>query len=305
VVEELTIPASEGRNRLTQFLQKNIKLQAPLAIFIDPVLVMYAETHVPLAFNEDDIMQYIKVEQAQLFPTLEESIYVDFLIISETSEVKVIKITACNMNLFSELIFLAKTLKISCAHLSVDCEDLKMLNLLPWRQLEKDASQKRRHKILGVVAISVGLITLSISLFFIKLAKDDKKSEGIIFSHFQRKMIELESAENLNQHYHQLIQRWNFQIENARNQLRVVKILRMVEEQRPENLLLDKIIWNKNNLLLKGRAKDSVMIKSYFSHLKKNAFDGGVKFLGQTSDKKFPFQFEIEGIFESSFLNIK
>ena len=75
-------------------------------IFLNFDQVTVTEASVPAAFTDDDILQFVVIEQAQLFPMLDQAIYFDFLIKTSESleeERKTIVIVACNSKDFLDL----------------------------------------------------------------------------------------------------------------------------------------------------------------------------------------------------------
>ncbi len=68
-------------------------------------LVIFTEAWVPLAFTEDDILHYVVAEQAQLFPTLDQAIYFDFLVKEVEEENKKITQQRCFRRGSDDIIF--------------------------------------------------------------------------------------------------------------------------------------------------------------------------------------------------------
>lgn len=256
-------------------------------VFVSLDQVIMTETHLPIVFTEEDILHYVFVEQAQLFPTLDQEIYFDFLIKSVDEENKQIVIVACNKRNFSDLASTVLFLKI--AH-----EDFKTLNLLPWRQREKQLSKKKQRKILTIVAVGMSVFMLVISLFYIHQADQDKKRSTVLLHRKQAVISRLVVLEKSNQNLLELVDRWKNNIETAHHQSDLEKVLVMVESQRPGNMVLEKILWKKEGLLIKGKSERASTIKQYIANLMHNKMDAQLKFMGNSIDKTFPVQFEIE-----------
>lgn len=258
-------------------------------IYLNPDQVTIAETSVPFVFTEDDILHYILIEQARLFPTLDQEIYFDFLIKNINEESNTIIIAACNKKSILDL-------DCSVLFLKIKDENLEALNLLPWRQRNKKILHKKRLKMLVITAVITSFLMLTISLFYIYIAYQDKK-HAINLSHIKHVMLlKINALEKSNQEVQTLADHWGNKIHNARDQLELENILKMVEIQRPENIVLNKISWKANRVLLQGEAKEISAVKAYLKHLTKNKINAQLKFMGNSTQKTFSVQFEIEVI---------
>ncbi len=302
VVEELSILSGESDRLLKDFLQRNVRSTTHLFVFLHSTQVILTESSVPMVFTADDVLQYIHIEQAKLFPMLDEEIYFDFFTSNIDGENKKLVIAACNVKKIAMVEPLLKPFNIHWAKLGIFQDkflenrdkNLDNINLLPWRQIEKKSTTIKQLKILGIIAIGIGVIMLIISTIFIKLKKHDKQKETIIVYHVTENLSKLEMLKSVNKDLDMLAKRWKTQTEIAHNQARLVKLLMIIESQRPENLVIDSILWNKNELSLKGRAAKSILIKSYFERLQQHAVEGRIKYIGRSSDQKMTVQFEIE-----------
>ncbi|MBP9726668.1 MAG: hypothetical protein KBD83_04310 [Gammaproteobacteria bacterium] len=307
VVEELSVMSDKSDGLLESFLRRNAQEIAHLFVFIHSTHVVFAEASVPVVFNEDDILQYIHIEQAKLFPMLEEEIYFDFSVPNIDEENKNLVVAACNVKKFSKLELVLKALKINWVKLGIFQEDLQNhegrnvnnFNLLPWRQLEKKRAAKAQLKIFGSVALMTAVIMLIASIFFIKIDRHDKERQILFFTQEKENLLKFAALKSVNKNLSTLAERWKDQVEIAHDQAHLVNLLMMVESQRPDNLVLDAITWSKNGLLLKGRVKKAMMIKVYLDNLHQHAVEGEIKFIGNSADKKFPIQFEIKTVSES------
>ncbi|MES2203735.1 MAG: hypothetical protein V4496_00790 [Pseudomonadota bacterium] len=249
--------------------------------------VIVTETKVPCAFTEDDILHYVLIEQAQLFPTLDQEIYFDFLVKNVDEDNKKIVIAACNKKNFLDL-------DSSTLFLKIEDQSFSALNLLPWRQRNKKLAHKRQLKILAIVIVGTSILMLLLSLCFIHQKHQDKK-RAIDLSYRKKVIIaQLSALEKSNQEVQTLIDLWGNEISNARHSLNLEAALKTVEFQRPENLMLDKITWKENKLLIKGRSKTSSAIKIYLKNLSENAMNAQLKFIGNAINQEFSIQFEIE-----------
>lgn len=249
--------------------------------------IIVTESSVPLAFTDDDILQFIVIEQAQLFPTLDQEIYFDFLIKNVDEENKKITIVAGNVKDCSNL---AKTVLF----LKIDHPDFERFNLLPWRQREKQRVKKRELKILGIVAAVTGLIMLIISFFYIHIAYENNKKLTLL-SHRKKIVIsKLVLLEKSNLELQSLVNRWNHRINIAQQQADLVVVLKAIKVLESENMVLEKIIWNKGVLLIYGKAETREIIKVYLAHLVKNKINGRVKLMEISDDHVLPVKFEIE-----------
>ena len=254
-------------------------------ITLDHVII--AEASIPLAFTEDDILHYVLIEQAQLFPTLDQEIYFDFLIKSEDEENKKISIVACNKKDFLELAPTILFLKI--AH-----DDFETINLLPWRQQEKNRIKKKELKILAIVAVSASMFMLAISVFYIHMAHHNKKRAMVLAHRKQIVISKLTALEESNQVLQALVDRRQNKINVARHQSDLEEKLKTAEVQRPQDLVLEKILWQNNILIIKGKTKEAAAVKAYISHLAQNKIDAQLKFMGVSLELSFPVKFEIE-----------
>ena len=254
-------------------------------VTLDHVIV--TEISIPLAFTEDDVLHYVLIEQAQLFPTLDQEIYFDFLIKSADEENKKISIIACNKKDFLELAPTILFLKI--AH-----DDFKTINLLPWRQREKNRIKKKELKILAIVAVSAGMVMLAVSLFYIHMAHQNKKRALALAHRKQMVISKLTVLEKSNQALQVLVDRRQNKINATHHQSDLEEILITAEVQRPQDLVLEKILWQNNRLIIKGKTKEAAAIKAYISHLAQNKIDAQLKFMGLSSDLSFPVKFEVE-----------
>ena len=308
VVEELSIMSDKSDVLLESFLRRNAQEIAHLFVFLHSTHVVLAEASIPLVFNEDDILQYIYIEQAKLFPMLEEEIYFDFFVPNIDEENKKLLVAACNVKKFSKLELVLKALKINWVKLGIFQDDLQNhggrnlnnFNLLPWRQLERKRATKAQLKIFWSVALMTGVIMVIASMFFIKIAEHDKEKEILFFTQEKENLLKFTALKSVNKDLATLVERWKGQVEISHSQAHLVNLLMMIESQRPENLILDTITWNKNGLHLKGRAKKTIMIQVYLDHLHQHAVEGEIKFIGNSADKKFPIQFEIKAVSEST-----
>lgn len=255
--------------------------------FISVDQMTATETSVPVAFTEEDIMHYVLMEQAQLFPMLDQEIYFDFLIKSIDEEYKKVMVVACNMKDFSHL---ASTLR----YLKISHEDFKTLNLLPWRQREKKRAQKQAFIIFGVVGVSVGLIVLIVSLCYLHIARLDEKKSALLSQRTQVLLSKLEMLEQSKQVFQSLMYRWQDQMSVMHHQSDIEKLLITIEVQRPENLVLAKIVYRKKKLLIKGKSKETSAIRGYVNNLRFHAISAKLTFMGSSADTVFPVQFEIE-----------
>ncbi len=308
VVEELSIMPDKGDVLLESFLRRNAQENAHLFVFLHSTHVVLAEARIPVMFSEDDILQYIYIEQAKLFPMLEESIYFDFFAANIDEENKKLLVAACNVEKFSKLELVLKALKINWVKLGVFQEDLQNhedrnlnnFNLLPWRQLGRRRATKVQLKIFGSVVLMTGVIMVIASMFFIKIADHDKEKEILFFTQEEENLLKFTALKRVNKDLAAFAERWKSQVKNSQRQAHLVNLLMMIESQRPESLVLDTITWNKNGLNLKGRAKKTILIQVYLDHLHEHAVEGEIKFIGNSSDKKFPIQFEIKTVSEST-----
>lgn len=256
-------------------------------IYLNLDQVIIAETHIPFAFTEEDILHYVLVEQAQLFPTLDQAIYFDFLIQEVEAESKKIVVVACNQKDISDLDSTVMFLKIR--H-----EGFEALNLLPWRQRSKALLYKKQLKILVVVAISLSFFMLMIVFFYIHLAHQDKK-RAVDLSHRKHAvLLKISALEKSNQEVQLLVDRWQGEIDNVQRQWDVQKMLKMIEGQRPEDIVLDKIVWKEDRWLIKGRSRGVSIVNRYLNNLSENKMKVQLNFIGNLVDSKFSVQFEIE-----------
>ena len=74
------------------------------------------------------------------------------------------------------------------------------------------------------------------------------------------------------------------------------ELFKIVEAQRPENIILDKVVWRENRVLLSGRSKEVSIIKVYLKNLSENEIEAQLKFMGNSVDHEFPVEFEIEAL---------
>ncbi len=273
VVEELSTMLDKSDGLLENFLRRNAKEIAHLFVFLHSTHVALVEASIPVVFNDDDILQYIHIEQAKLFPMLEEEIYFDFFAPNIDEENKKLLVAACNVKKFSRLELVLKALKINWVKLGVFQDDLKNhegrnlnnFNLLPWRQFERKRATKVQLKIFGSVALMTGVIMLIASIFFIKIDRHDKEKEILFFTQEKENLSKFAALKSVNKNLSTLAERWKNQVEIAHSQAHLVNLLMMVESQRPDNLVLDTITWSNNGLLLKGRVKKTMMIKVYLA----------------------------------------
>lgn len=281
------------------FFQQNSHPNQRVLVFIDHNKAMFSEATVPNTFNDEDVLQFIKVEQAKLFPVLNEHIYIDFYIKEMTERQeneKQIIIVACNASDFVEVNKITQLLHLDWTGLHIDLEEVKNLNLLPWRERIQREKHKKQRKNLSILTISLSFIMLIISLFFIKMAKTDRERENKITSKIINITPSIKNLEKINQDYQVLMQRWGLYAKNAKNQSKIAKTLIAIETQRPENLIVDNIKWRENILLMQGRARENGAIKKYLENLRKNNINGKLNLMSNLMDKTLPLQFEIEAV---------
>lgn len=267
------VAMSQSSNRHTFYLN------------LDQVII--ADAHLPAALTEDDILHYVLIEQAQLFPTLDQAIYFDFLVKSIEEENQKVVVVACNIKDFSDL-------PATILFLKIKHKDFEQLNLLPWRQRKKMLAKKREVKILTLVALSASVLMLIISFFYIYQAHQDEKRQMSLSHRKHILFSQLGELEKSNQALQVLVDRWKGRMENANYQENLEETLKMIEINRPEDILLDKISWREGRLILKGQSKEVSMIKTYIHYLAENKMDAQLKFMGASVDQAFPMQFEIE-----------
>lgn len=254
-------------------------------VSLDQVTV--TETNVPVVFTDEDILQFIVLEQAQLFPMLDQDIYFDFLIQNSDKENKRIRIVACNKKIFSDL---AETVLF----LKIDHKDFAVFNLLPWRQREIRQAKKKELKILAVVVVCVSVFMLVVSFFYLHIAQQDKEKSKILAQRKKVVLSKLVRLEKSNQEIQTLVLHWKNRIDAAYRQSTVEKLLLIAEAQRPTNLVLEKMQWKEGVLLINGKSKEVEAIKVYINHLALNAVKAQLKFMGNSSDLEFPVQFQVE-----------
>ena len=255
-------------------------------IFLTFDQVMVASALVPISFTEEDIVHYVMVEQAQLFPTLDQDIYFDFLITSLDEENKKITIVACNMKDISSC---ASTLQ----YLRVSHEEFNTLNLLPWRQREKKRFQQKQRRIIYITSIIVIVIMSIICLWFFYMAHHNKSRLQEVIRHLQEQEKKLTTLELSHEQYQQLQHVWKNYIEIAQQQEKLVKILASVESQRPPGLFLEEILWQENSFILKGYALNGDAVKAYITLLGWSHIQAGLKSLKNHDDKLQLVKFEI------------
>lgn len=290
IVTEECCVTLEG-DHLKNFLQRHADPGMPVLIFLEPGDVIFSETSIPIAFSEEDVMHYIAVEQAQLFPTLDEHIYFDFSTISEQEAVKTITIVACNVQAFIAFELLLKSLKLHWAYLGLAPVGL---NLLPWRQRDQERIEKKRWNFFLMAGFVVSVVMLIISLCLINLVKQDRARSDGFFIVRKEIMAEIFGLEKLNKKYQILLHRWRQKTNIARQQSHLEKTLVAVDLQRPENVVLEVIFWEKSVLFLKGTASSSIVIKEYLERLRSQSINVRLKFMGNSLNASLPIQFEIE-----------
>lgn len=268
-----------------EFIMSSSSLSQVAWVALQQVIV--TETDIPSAFTDEDILQYILIEQAHLFPTLDQAIYFDFFIKSRGEESQKVVIVACNQSNVSPL-------SESVLFLKVDHEDFSSLNLLPWRQRNMRVIKKRQLKILCVVVFSASIMMLMVSLFYIHQAHEDQRQRVKFLQRKQALMTRLSVLEKSNQSLQSLVHLWGSRIENARAQRHLENSLRNIEMQRPENLVLDKIEWKESRLFVKGQAKNRRLIQSYFVRLERVGIKPKLNFIGNATNQRFLVQFELE-----------
>jgi Tfp pilus assembly protein PilN len=256
--------------------------QSPIThtIFLTLDQVVVANTHVPITFTEEDIVQYVMIEQAPLFPTLDQAIYFDFLVTSEDEETKKIAVVACNMKDFSSV---ASTLQF----LKVSHEEFTALNLLPWRQRRKEYLKKKQRKIFFMIGVSVSVVMLIICLWFFYVAHQDEKRRHQVTAHLHQQTKKLTTLEASNDQYQQLQQVWQGYINIAQEQENLEKALIIIESQRPLGLCLQEIQWHEKTLFLTGYAPNVDAVKFYISQLQRSHLQAKLKSL-KNSEKKSP-----------------
>lgn len=256
-------------------------------VFINLNQVTVAEASVPVTFMDEDILHYILVEQAQLFPMLDRAIYYDFLVKSVSEDRKAIIIVACNVKDFLYL-------DASVTFLKVAHEDFNALNLLPWRQREKDRARKKEIKLFGIVAILTSVFMLIVSLFYLHLKHEDVKRAHLLTQKKQHLLSKLVLLEESREGLSAFIASWKNQIDIAHHQSHLERMLVMIESQRSANMVLEEIVWKSNKLLIKGVSKDASVVKEYMNQLQENKIAAHLKFMGHAVDQIFSVQFHLE-----------
>ncbi len=280
---------------LERLLRATVGSALAVKIFLQDQHVVVSQATIPVTFNEEDILQFIHIEQAKLFPMLEQEIYVDFMVSSLDQEHQHLVIVACSCRYFSRLFVMLEALSLSILGLFFIKDKSVALNLLPWRQVEKNKRYKQLCKKIFLFYGLAFVIFFIVSVIFISRAIHDNKKNRDIGQKIEQQQKALSELEKINHAYQQLLQEWRFGINNARIQLGLEKKLIWIDELRPAELVVDKIMFQDNELLVYGRSPIEKSFSLYIERLKNLDLSVNVRSLKNIDHHGNEFEIAISG----------
>lgn len=294
LIKHILITSQEGEQGVVQSLQRCARAKMILHVFLSEEDIFSVDTSLPARFSDDDILQYISLEQAKLFPMLDEKIYVDFFKISEDSENYKLSIVACNAKSLVFLQGLCVFLKLRWQYLGLQ-QAQSIYNLLPWRALTEKAYKKKFLKIIVIFTFSFGFVLLLLSIFLFSILQKDKQQERIydsVVTSIRPKLIELEKT---NDQYQQIFKQWKHQEKMVEQQFQLAQILLLIEPQPLDHVEIIKIVYEKNIIKILGKAREIQQVDRYLERFYQD-IHANLLFVGHADDNIFPVQFEIEGV---------
>lgn len=283
----------ENPEILFSVLKEKIKVPAQLIVFMHPDWLSFSETQLPSTFKEEDMLEWIYLEQASLFPMLDEEIYFDFNPIHIDESHKKIQIAACNQSLFVFLESALSSLPLKWTHLNIDHPKFDSLNLLPWRQNQKKDHNKKTCFLINSFLMILIILLMIIYIFLNMNINNLKKFNNEIIEKNNEAIISLDLLEKSNKEN----EKWNrlFDINSSiSNDQKILKNkLIFIETERPFFVILNEIKMDNHQIYLYGISKKEENVYDYLNYLNKINQKAKIKSIKKIEKEDFGIEFEI------------
>lgn len=250
-----------------------ITLCLPLHSFTTRLIV------VPEHFDNSDIEQHIQLEQATYFPHIADSVYFD-IDFKEQGQVLVYAIAA---PIVEEMVQILREFGIPMKRAILRPTGI-MLNLLPWREWQRQAQQQQCRWLI-IAGISSGLLLMG-------------SIHSFLHRDIHRLLLEQTRLQRTAAPYQALLDQ---QIQA--NQLKKIQIeqynklgvLKEIEVLRPSDLILSHITEKDHILTIDGQAKNMNLINTYENALRGARAVTQVNILSieKNTDNTLPWAFKV------------
>lgn len=242
---------------------------------ISPSTIFTKKIRVPSSLSDEEVVEYIKLEQAILFPQCSEKIYFDFKCLSSSNDEKTLQIYVVDAQEINFLLegFLARKLHIEVLtneHFlpegllrKVVSVNSGCINLMPWRCRQRHRL-KARVRLLALLFLVLSVVCLVLiggmlharnQRLVVQSDLLDKRSEQQKNSFFklQNRQKKFYTLQKNYHNYQKQLQRFH----------KTICVLIFADTSRPEGLLLTQIASENGRILLSGRASSVLSLNRY------------------------------------------